>query len=116
MDWSVQQGAQLRDMRETSGLTQRQVSVALDLAQAAISGWERGEARPRRHNAVALGEVLGDVDGVLAICGYSSADGRDLTQRVEDLERQVAKLNEVVTRLVDLETTAEAKRVRRRPK
>ena len=52
MDWSVQQGAQLRDMRETSGLTQRQVSVALDLAQAAISGWERGEARPRRHNPV----------------------------------------------------------------
>lgn len=116
VEWSTEQGARLRALREQGGFTQRQVSVALDVAQAAISTWERGEACPRRSNAVALGQLLGDVDGVLAICGYSSNDGRDLTQRVEDLERQVAKLNEVVTRLVDLETAPEAKKVRRRPK
>ena len=100
--WTEDDGAELRRLRESQGLTQRQVSVALDVAQAAVSGWERGESRPRKENALALGALIGDVDAVLAVCGYTSGDGRDLTARVAELERRADEQAATIARLADL--------------
>jgi transcriptional regulator with XRE-family HTH domain len=37
----------VRDLRERVGLTQRDVSVALDVRQSTVSDWERGIVEPR---------------------------------------------------------------------
>ena len=122
--WTEGDGAQLRRLRESQGLTQRQVSVALDVAQAAVSGWERGESRPRKENALALGALIGDVDAVLAVCGYASGDGRDLTARVAELERRADEQAATIARLADmvgvlgiaLETISAGQAVKPRPR
>jgi transcriptional regulator with XRE-family HTH domain len=37
----------VKDLRERAGLTQRKVSVALDIRTATVSDWERGIVEPR---------------------------------------------------------------------
>jgi transcriptional regulator with XRE-family HTH domain len=37
----------VRDLRERAGLTQRDVSIALDVRQSTVSDWERGIVEPR---------------------------------------------------------------------
>jgi transcriptional regulator with XRE-family HTH domain len=99
VEWTAQDGAALRRLRDDKGLTQRQVSVALDVAQAAVSGWERGESRPRKANALALGELVGDVDAVLAVCGYANGSSVEMVDRLQAQEERIARLEAQVERL-----------------
>lgn len=116
VEWTTANGAELRRLREAKGLTQRQVSVALDVAQAAVSGWERGESRPRLANAMALGELVGDEAAVLAVCGYDAGRNQDVLTRLEQLEETVARLVNLMEVAVSAAADVESKRTRRRPK
>ncbi len=37
----------MKDLREKAGLTQRDVSIMLDIRQSTVSDWERGATNPR---------------------------------------------------------------------
>jgi DNA-binding transcriptional regulator YiaG len=48
----------LTDLRESTGLSQGDVSRHLGVSQASVSRWESGQAIPRGPHAVALLELL----------------------------------------------------------
>lgn len=52
-------GRRIRTLRKAAGLSQRNLSVAMDIDQAMISRWERGLGAPRDDNRVRLAEILG---------------------------------------------------------
>lgn len=49
----------LADLRTSRGLTQRDVSKALDCAERLVSRWETGEGRPSDENIIALAALYG---------------------------------------------------------
>lgn len=49
----------LKKARETAGLNQKQVALALHVSGATVSNWESGEISPKVDNLKALSELLG---------------------------------------------------------
>ncbi|MFD5508293.1 helix-turn-helix domain-containing protein [Streptomyces sp. NPDC127051] len=47
-----------RSLRESAGLTQREVAQSCEVSQGAVLRWERAERRPRGRNALAYHQVL----------------------------------------------------------
>lgn len=47
-----------RSIRETAGVTIREAAAAIGVSPMALHRWERGDARPRRHNAIAYARLL----------------------------------------------------------
>lgn len=92
VDWTADDGAALRLLREQRGMTQRDISLATGVTTAAISGWERGESRPRRDNAAAFGKAVGDLDAALAICGYSAAHNQSNVNEIAALRADLTTL------------------------
>lgn len=57
----------LKELREKSGLTQRNVGLLLEVDQAAISNWERGVNKPSRKYLRKLAKLYGvTVDELLS--------------------------------------------------
>lgn len=55
-----------KSAREKSGLTQRDLAVAIGVDQSAVSLWEIGKTRPRAKLLLRLAEILGcSVDELL---------------------------------------------------
>jgi transcriptional regulator with XRE-family HTH domain len=52
-------GLNIRASRRAAGMTQRDLSVRLDVDAMAVSNWERGVYQPSMGNLVALADVLG---------------------------------------------------------
>jgi transcriptional regulator with XRE-family HTH domain len=52
-------GARLRRLRRSRRLSQAELASALNVSAPAISGWEKGRARPRHGRVAALGKMLG---------------------------------------------------------
>lgn len=49
----------IKKLRETAGMTQRELAARVHVAQAAVARWERGLADPTWDKAPALAQVLG---------------------------------------------------------
>lgn len=47
-DWSITQGARLKELRIKKGFTQDYIAQKLDVKAASVSGWERAACRPTR--------------------------------------------------------------------
>lgn len=52
-------GAIIRDRRKLLGWSQYDLADKLEVRQAAVSAWERGERLPSRRNLARLTQVLG---------------------------------------------------------
>lgn len=111
----------LRLLRESKGMTQRQVADGLGCSPSVISAWERGRRAPPLEQLIRLADLLaldlGDLDDALELAGAAPGDrgGRDLgeldarrlARRVlgrdvphgEDLERELAGVLEAIARL-----------------
>ncbi len=48
----------LRYMRERAGLSQKELSVKMQVGQSAVSMWETGESSPSHKNLINLAKVL----------------------------------------------------------
>lgn len=67
-------GQLIRERREALGLDQAALAAQLGVGQQAVSGWERGQSRPRRAMVRALAQVVGVDEAVLLDAGaYRSA-------------------------------------------
>ncbi|WP_165350471.1 helix-turn-helix domain-containing protein [Xylanimonas protaetiae] len=51
-------GRLIRDRREATGLDQRALAAQLGVGQQAVSGWERGQSRPRRAMLAEIARIL----------------------------------------------------------
>jgi transcriptional regulator with XRE-family HTH domain len=59
-------GAVLKALRENAGLSQAELAERLNVDQASVSRWERGQGEPGISLAVPLAAILGvDVDRLL---------------------------------------------------
>ena len=57
----------IRKYRKLRGMTQKELALAMDVDQAAVSRWETGETRPLRKTHQRLAGILGcTVDELLA--------------------------------------------------
>ena len=57
----------IRKYRKLRGMTQKELALAMDVDQAAVSRWETGETKPLRKTHQRLADVLGcTVDDLLA--------------------------------------------------
>lgn len=64
----------LKELRERSGLTQKNVGLLLEVDQAAISNWENGKNAPSRKYHKKLAKLYGvTVDELLADTGQQRA-------------------------------------------
>lgn len=48
----------IKQMREAAGLTQRELSSKLGVAQASVANWERGVTAPTVANLLAMSQIL----------------------------------------------------------
>src|SRR5262245_8671721 len=59
-------GARLKELREATGLSQRDLAAKIGTSQKAISHWEQGQREPGWFNCIALAKALGISLDVLA--------------------------------------------------
>jgi len=59
MEVTVIMDVTIKDLREKSGLTQKQLGNLLGLGQSAVSMWEAGERMPRADMLPELARILG---------------------------------------------------------
>lgn len=48
----------LRQVRESRGLNQKDLATAMSVGQSAVSQWETGESKPTYKNLIKLTEIL----------------------------------------------------------
>ncbi|MCA1572380.1 MAG: helix-turn-helix domain-containing protein [Chloroflexi bacterium] len=58
-DYRTVWGSRIRVARMAAGLSQREVAVALEVDQAIVSRWERGQNVPRVDRQLLLARLLG---------------------------------------------------------
>jgi DNA-binding transcriptional regulator YiaG len=58
--WS--QSGRARQIRETAGLSLREVAYAVDVSVSALFRWEAGDRRPRGEAALRYADLLGDLE------------------------------------------------------
>ncbi|MBC7949088.1 MAG: helix-turn-helix transcriptional regulator [Chitinophagaceae bacterium] len=64
-------GTIIRELRENRGLVLRQVGAALDIDQAIISKYEKGERKPNREQVLAFEKFFGTKPNELLIAWLS---------------------------------------------
>lgn len=65
--------SQVKRLRESRGMTQRQLADRLNVSPAAVALWETGANKPTMKNAVELANILG--------CSIDALFGRDDSER-----------------------------------
>ena len=82
----------LREARQSKGLTQRQLSRAINMSEGYVGHLESGRIRPNVETLKALAATLGLVYGQLAVdAGYITQEEFD--NPID--ERQLARLSEI---------------------
>lgn len=51
-------GTKISDVRKLRGLTRAELAVIVDVSEAAVGQWERGETAPRPHIQAAIARAL----------------------------------------------------------
>ena len=65
--------SQVKQLRESRGMTQRQLADRLNVSPAAVALWETGTNKPSMKNAVRLADILN--------CSIDALFGRDDSER-----------------------------------
>lgn len=94
-------GQNLRTLRESRNMTQRELADMLKVSQTAIALWEKGVREPRlgqlRQIADALGVALADLTGEGASETYFEAERQKIGQNYKKIREELGLLQEQIS-------------------